>query len=257
MAALSDPMCRPRVTGIIEVMSRQTHPEEPTNGLNGHNPTTDELVRIGAPYTLRDGSPILVRQGHHSDRKLLLDGFARLSPESRYRRFLVPMPELREQTIEYLLDVDHHDHEAMVAIDPQTGQGIGVARYVRDKERPDAAEVAATVVDEWQGRGVGTLLLEVIGERARAEGITTFTASMLATNREMLDVLQGLGPFEVVDRELGCVEVEAPIATEGVSPILARMLKAVAREELKAREPSAPQAFRLAGFRQPDGDSSP
>jgi GNAT superfamily N-acetyltransferase len=231
-------------------MTPSRQPEEPTNGLNGHDPTTDELVRVGAPYTLRDGSQILVRQGHHTDRRLLLDGFERLSPESRYRRFLVPVPELREQTVEYLLNVDHHDHEAMVAIDPETGHGIGVARYVRDKERHDAAEVAATVVDEWQGRGVGTLLLEVIGERALAEGITTFTASMLATNREMLDVLQGLGPFEVVDRELGSVEVEAPIGTDGVSPILARMLKAVAREELKAREPSDPEPLRLAGPRQ-------
>jgi GNAT superfamily N-acetyltransferase len=227
----------------IEPMNAPDDPARPAIVLNGDEPTTDELLRIGAPYTLRDGSQIRIRQGHHCDRQLLLDGFDRLSPESRHRRFLAPMPDLHETTIEYLLDVDHHNHEAMVAIDPITGNGIGVARYVRDPDRRDAAEVAVTVVDDWHGRGVGTLLLEGIGQRARAEGITTFTALMLASNTDMMDVLRGLGPLEIVDRELGCVEVEASIPADGVSLIIARMLKAVARKDLSA--PAAPPALPL------------
>jgi GNAT superfamily N-acetyltransferase len=115
---------------------------------------------------------------------LLLRRFERLSPESRYRRFLAPMPEMTEATVRYLTEIDHHKHEAMIALDEQTGEEMGVARYVRDPDHPDVAEVAVTVIDDWQGRGLGTLLLEVISARARAEGITRFTALMLATNRE-------------------------------------------------------------------------
>ena len=123
--------------------------------------------------SLRDGSHVRIRQGHHTDRDLLLRGFERLSPESRYRRFLAPIAELSEATVRYLTEIDHHDHEAMIALDEQTGEGIGVARYVRDPDHPDVAEVAVTVIDDWQRRGVGTLLLDVISARAREEGITT------------------------------------------------------------------------------------
>jgi len=163
-------------------------------------PSTNELKVLGAPIALRDGSRVRVRQGHSSDRDLLLRGFARLSQESRYRRFLAPKPELSEANIHYLTEIDHHDHEAMIALDEATGEGIGVARYVRDSERPAVAEVAVTVIDDWQGRGLGTLLLEVISARAREEGITTFTALMLATNHEMMDVINALGPVRIVDK---------------------------------------------------------
>ena len=106
-------------------------------------PSTNELVILGAPIELRDGSHLRIRQGRRSDRELLLRGFERLSPESRYRRFLAPMPELSEDLVRYLTEIDHHDHEAMIALDERTGEGIGVARYVRDPDRTEVAEVAA------------------------------------------------------------------------------------------------------------------
>ena len=74
-------------------------------------PSTNELVILGAPVALRDGSHVRVRQAHRSDKDLLLRGFERLSPESRYRRFLAPMPQLTEAMVRYLTEVDHHDHE--------------------------------------------------------------------------------------------------------------------------------------------------
>lgn len=191
-------------------------------------PTTNELVTVGAPVVLRDGSHVRIRQGHSSDKGLLLRGFERLGPESRYRRFLAPMPDLNEGMVRYLTEIDHHDHEAMIALDEETGEGIGVARYVRDAERRDVAEVAVTVIDDWQGRGLGTLLLEMIGARAREEGITTFTALMLATNQEMIDLLGRLDPVRVVDREPGRVEVEAPIPPIGVAPALKKLLQIAA-----------------------------
>jgi GNAT superfamily N-acetyltransferase len=185
----------------------------------------------GAPIALRDGSHVRIRQGHSSDRELLLRGFERLSPESRYRRFLAPVTELTEEMVRYLTEIDHHDHEAMIAIDEQTGEGIGVARYVRDLERPEVAEVAVTVIDDWQGRGLGTLLAEVISARAREEGITSFTALMLAANEEMLDILRRLDPVRIIDREQGRVEVEVPIPEIGLAPGLRKVLQIAARHD--------------------------
>jgi GNAT superfamily N-acetyltransferase len=195
-------------------------------------PSTNELKVLGAPIELRDGSRVRVRQGHSSDRDLLLRGFARLSKESRYRRFLAPKPELSEANIHYLTEIDHHGHEAMIALGEATGEGIGVARYVRDSERPAAAEVAVTVIDDWQGRGLGTLLLEVISARAREEGITTFTALMLATNHEMMDVIKALGPVRIVDQQAGTVEIEMPIPKLGLSPTLKKLLRISARNDI-------------------------
>ena len=195
-------------------------------------PSTSELVTLGAPIKLRDGSRIRIRQGHRSDAELLLRAFQHLSPESRYRRFLMAMPQLSEEMVRYLTEIDHHEHEAMIALDERTGEGIGVARYVRNRERPDTAEVAVTVIDDWQGRGVGTLLLEVICGRAREDGIRTFTAVMLATNQEMMDVFRALGPVRIVDREAGTVEIEMPIPTIGVPAALKKLLQVSARREV-------------------------
>ena len=148
-------------------------------------PPSTEALEIGTPIALRDGSSIRIRRLRRSDDELMSRGFRRLSPDSRYRRFLEPMPKLPVSMVRYLTEIDHHDHEAMVAVDERCNEGVGVARYVRDPARPDAAELAATVIDDWQGRGVGTLLTEAISMRAREEGITTFTALMLADNQEM------------------------------------------------------------------------
>jgi GNAT superfamily N-acetyltransferase len=197
-------------------------------------PSTGELIALGAPIVLRDGSRVRLRQGHSSDRQLLLRGFERLSPESRYRRFLAAMPELSEEKVLYLTEVDHHDHEAIIALDEKTGEGIGVARYVRVPQRPGVAEVAVTVIDDWQGRGLGTLLLEVLSARAREEGITTFTALLLATNQEMMDLFEALGPVRIVDHEVGTVEIEMPNPKVGLSPVLKKLLRVVAGNDLAA-----------------------
>jgi GNAT superfamily N-acetyltransferase len=209
-------------------------------------PPTEELVRVGAPIELRDGSRVRIRQGQRSDRELLLRGFQRLSAESRYRRFLAPIPELDEATVRYLTEIDHRDHEAMIALDEHGTEGIGVARYVRDPERPDTAEVAVTVIDDWQGRGLGTLLLEVISARARAEGIRTFTALMLAQNEEMMDLLEQLGTVRIVDQPAGTVEVEVAVPAVGLGPELRRLMRVAARHDnavpLRRGKGAAPRA---------------
>jgi len=115
----------------------------------------------------------------------------RLSVESRYRRFFAPVSKLSERQLDYLTQVDHHAHEALVALEAASGEGIGVARFVRVDE--DTAEPAIVVVDDWQRRGVGTLLLESLAERAREEGIRRFVAPVLAENEGAIATFERLG----------------------------------------------------------------
>jgi GNAT superfamily N-acetyltransferase len=172
-----------------------------------------------------------VRPIEPGDKARLLEGFERLSEKSRYRRFLAPTPELSESMLRYLTEVDHRDHEALVALEEATGQGIGVARYVRQEDRPDVAEAAVTVADDWHRRGAGTLLLELLAARAREEGIERFSALVLASNREMLELLEALGPVRVVDREAGTVEVEALLPADGLPPELRKLLRLSAQTD--------------------------
>ena len=136
----------------------------------------------GKQTVLRDGSEVLIRPVQSADAPLLADGFARLSARSRQMRFLTVKKELSAAELRYFTEIDHHDHEALGAVDRADGRGVGVARYVRSGEDPQAAEIAVTVVDEWQGRGLGTELLAQLSERARSEGIHRFTGLAAADN---------------------------------------------------------------------------
>jgi GNAT superfamily N-acetyltransferase len=195
-------------------------------------PPSEQLVLIGVPIALRDGSRVRIRRIRDSDSELLLRGFRRLSPESRYRRFLGPTPKLSERTVSYLVEIDHRDHEALIAVDEELGEGVGVARYVRNPAQPKAAEVAVTVIDDWQGRGLGTLLLEAITMRAREEGIDTFSVLTLVDNREMMDLLHRLGAVRVVNHAAGSVEVEVHLPAIGVSPELRKLIRLAAASEI-------------------------
>jgi RimJ/RimL family protein N-acetyltransferase len=168
----------------------------------------------GGRVVLRDGSKVVIRPVQRDDAPLLADGFARLSPRSRRLRFLRTKDELTPAELRYFTDVDHHDHEALGALDRPGGHGVGVARYVRDTGDPHAAEIAVTVVDDWQGRGLGTELLAQLSGRARAAGIRRFTALVSAENRAAAGLLRGAGA-DVVRREHGTVEYEIPLVLCG------------------------------------------
>ena len=165
----------------------------------------------GRRVVLRDGSKVVIRQVRSADAPLLADGFARLGPESRRLRFLRRKDELSAAELRYFTDIDHHDHEALGALDHAGGRGVGVARYVRDTSDPQAAEIAVTVVDDWQGRGLGTELLAQLSGRARAEGIHRFTALVSADNAAMAGLLRSVSASPV-HREHGTVEYEIPLA---------------------------------------------
>jgi len=149
-------------------------------------------VQIGGPCLLRDGSMVVIRPVECGDAALLADGFARLSVRSRRSRFMRDKNRLTEAELRYLTCVDHHDHEALGALDAD-GRGAGVARYIRDSEEPRAAEVAITVVDEWQGRGLGSRLLALLCERARAEGVHWLTAQVAYDNHVSSRMVRNAG----------------------------------------------------------------
>ena len=188
------------------------------------------------PRTVRllDGTELDVRPVEPSDKDLLSRGLERLGPQSRYLRFLVPTPALSERQLRYLTEVDHHDHEALVALDRPTGEGVGVARFVRLPDDVQAAEFAVAVADDWHGRGVATALLALLADRAREEGVERFWALLLSDNQEMLDLLERLGPVEVVGRGAGTLEVEVELPAEGVDRSLRELLRAAARGVIKA-----------------------
>jgi len=168
----------------------------------------------GKPVTLRDGSTVLIRQVQPADAPLLADGFARLSDKSRRMRFLGRKDRLSAAELRYLTDVDHHDHEALGALDQAGGRGVGVARYVRDAEDPHAAEIAITIVDDWQGRGLGTELLTRLSARARSEGIHRLTALVADDNVVMAGLLRNMGA-SLAGRDPGTVEYEITLMPPG------------------------------------------
>jgi RimJ/RimL family protein N-acetyltransferase len=139
---------------------------------------------------LGDGSPLLIRQIQATDAPLVADIFGQLSDASRWMQFLAAKKDLSAAELRYLTDVDHHDHEALAALDRAVGRGVGLARYVRHTQDPRAAEIAVTVVDDWQGRGLGTELLIQLSERARQEGIDRFTAVASADNAALAGLLR-------------------------------------------------------------------
>lgn len=161
----------------------------------------------GKQVVLRDGSRVLIRPVQSADAPLLADGFARLSATSRWMRFLTPKKELSPAELSFLTDLDHHDHEALGALDHRDGRGVGVARYVRQADDPWGADVAVTIVDEWQGRGLGTELLARLSDRAREENIRRFTALIAAENVAVAGLLRN-ACARVVGRESNTLEYE-------------------------------------------------
>jgi GNAT superfamily N-acetyltransferase len=179
---------------------------------------------------LADGAGVRIRPIRSDDKPQILQAFDGLGAGSRYRRFLGHKKELTVAELEALTEVDHVDHEALGAIDPATGDGIGVARYVRTPERPEAAEAALVVVDAWQGRGVGGALLRRLAERAREEGIHEFTATLLSDNRAMLSLFRRLGVLRVVrDGPVQEIDVCLPV---GDGECMGEALRAAARGDV-------------------------
>jgi len=184
--------------------AKQARPARPRAGWR-RRPARPEPAAEGTPVVLRDGSQVQIREVRGSDAPLLADGFARLSARSRQQRFLSPKHSLSAAELRFLTEVDHHDHEAIGALNPADGRGVGIARYIRAPDDPQAAEIAVTIADDWQGRGLGTELLARLSDRARQEGICRFTATVAYGNAAMATLLQNMGA-ELAGHDHGTVD---------------------------------------------------
>ncbi|WP_257458038.1 GNAT family N-acetyltransferase [Archangium lipolyticum] len=182
---------------------------------------------------LADGSWAELRMVRPEDAALLRDGFERLSPRSRFQRFMSAKPRLSQDELRYLTSVDGERHVALGAVtwSPSGREvGLGVARFFRLAEAPETAEVAITVVDDAQGKGLGRVLLERLVEAARERGVECFEFRVLAGNLPMCRLVQRLAPCEpVLDDDALCFRV--PLATPArVGNELLRTLLALAAQ---------------------------
>lgn len=212
--------------------------------------------------TLRDGRRVVFRPIEPDDKKLLADGFQRLSPESRYRRFFRAIDHLSDEQLRYLTEVDDQNHVAWVAVlpdAPEEEQGVGVARWVRLRDEPDAAEGAVTVVDSMQGQGIGTTLLHLITQEAIAKGIKRTKAWVLGENHEVQAMLSHLGARPGT-WEAGAIEMTIPLPSS-VEELAASpaplVLKAVAAGELEGMSNPAGAGTNLLVPRSKDGAPAP
>jgi RimJ/RimL family protein N-acetyltransferase len=138
---------------------------------------------------IRSGDVVTVRRIQPDDAPALARAYADLGEQSRYRRFFTAMPELPDHMLKAAVEVDHENHEALVATPPRSTEILAESRFIRSQDRQDTADVGVTVVDEWQGRGLGSALLACLSERALEVGVRYFTAEVLAENRTMLGLL--------------------------------------------------------------------
>lgn len=151
-----------------------------------------DLSRYRRRITIRDGTSILLRPITPADEELMLALFYAFSPQTRYQRWLHVKEHMpREELQQYL----HHDFErqvGIVAVYEDWGEELplGVGRFSVDG---DFAEVAVVVRDDWQGRGVGTALLNFLEAIARQKGLRGFVAEVNEDNRPMLHVFQKMG----------------------------------------------------------------
>lgn len=165
---------------------------------------------------LPDGTPLALRPVHFNDWRNASASIERLSTDSLYRRFFT-VPKFTNAMLMRLADVDYVRQFAWVAlaVDEPGQPGVGVGRYVHDGSGP-VAELAFTVIDDYQGRGLGSLLFDALAAAARVNGISRFSALVLYDNRPMLRILERAGARFVADDDPGAVRCEFDVPTDPI-----------------------------------------
>ena len=210
--------------------------------------------RIDADYreehVLADGTKVTLRLITPADAEPLRQGFLRLSPTSRYRRFLSGMSELSDDMVRYLTEVDGINHVAVVAttdsLDLKSEIGLGVARVIRLEGEPTVAEAAVTVSDDMQRKGIGRLLVRTMAEAALERGVQTIRAEVLAENAPMRRLLAEVGAVVRSDDGTSLV-LDIPLewhrlalkegARDDDNHPLLRLFRAVAQSLVQLRSP--------------------
>jgi len=154
-----------------------------------HRPYPAHLVRSAR---LADGATIVIRPITPEDAKIEQEFVRGLSPESRYFRFMEVLRELSPQMLSHFTRIDYDRHMALIAVTPGGERQIGVARYIATADNRDC-EFAIVIADDWQNRGVATLLMDALMDAARGRGLRRMFGDVLAANHKMLDLMHRLG----------------------------------------------------------------
>lgn len=168
-----------------------------------------ESPGVSCDALLSDGTVVHVRPIEGGDAQALLDFHSRLSSQSVYLRFFSAHAQLRPEEVHRFTHVDGRDRMALVAT--LRDDIIAVARYDRLDSEPEVAEVAFVVVDDFQGRGLATLLLEMLAAHARTQGVSRFRADTLWENTAMRSVFRDAGFQATSTHDAGVVNVEMDI----------------------------------------------
>ncbi|MDT5222171.1 MAG: protein lysine acetyltransferase [Mycobacterium sp.] len=142
------------------------------------------------PVQIRDGTHLFLRPVLPGDSERTVHGHVIFSSETIYRRFMsARVPSLA--MMQYLAEVDYVDHFVWVMVDGS--DPVADARFVRDADDPTIAEIAFTVADAYQGRGIGSFLIEALAVAARVDGVERFSARMLSDNLPMRTIMDQHG----------------------------------------------------------------
>lgn len=158
------------------------------------------LRSAGIVIELPNEGRVRIRPARVDDLEAIKAGFERLSEESRYLRFFSARPNLGDGLAASLTDIDHTTHFAWAVFDPDrpsevgddSGLGVAAARLILDED-PTSAEAALTVVDEYQGRGIGRFLVELLVATAADVGARVLRFEILRQNRGMIALAAGMG----------------------------------------------------------------
>ena len=187
------------------------------------------------PVQARDGTELMLRPVLPGDTERVAHGHVQFSPETLYRRFLsVRTPT--ETLLRYLFEVDYVDHFVWIVTDGADGPVIADGRFVRKPDDPTRAEIAFTVADAYQGRGIGLLLLAALAVAARVDGVKRFEARVLGDNvpaRAMLDRFDALWDRDEPGVVTTIIDVPKPRDLP-VKPKVLRQIGHVARQVIEA-----------------------
>jgi GNAT superfamily N-acetyltransferase len=185
------------------------------------------------PHTLPDGTQLIVRPLRKEDRAELKRAIQSLSGETTMRRFFRAHIEPSEQVLSQLSDVDQDNHVAIVAMLPtpdlKEERGLGLARFVRIEGQPHVAEAAITVVDEYQHRGVGRVLLLELVTLAHKHGITGFRAEVLKENTAVNAILAQVPHVRVAETDTSATYEIALPGDVPANSALYELFRALAR----------------------------
>jgi RimJ/RimL family protein N-acetyltransferase len=171
----------------------------------------------GFEVPLRDGSRARIRPVRPEDKMRIQCGMKLLSPESRFLRFFNDASHLSAELLQYLTEVDQQNHVAWIAVNPSVpGEpGLGIARFIRLPGEPTTAEIALTVIDKFQGLGLGAALLNILLVRAEQLNIHTLRALVLPDNYRVTRWMRRLGATSAYKDGLVELSLSVNLAVEG------------------------------------------